>query len=249
VESYDKIGGMVVYNSHVCAVVFNGPKPFIIDFSLRRYPQYHSWRTITDVEAAASFYNNIGSHHFIASDTPEAYEKAKTYFNMAMKLQPDFVQAYNNMGVLYMRQDNREMAEKMYRKALKIKPGYFAAYSNLGNIYTSRGEIEKAIVVMKEAIKAAPDNPYGYMNLARIYLAQEDYGRAEEMLIRTLKLNERYTEARHMLGRLYLRQGRGADAKRQFALALKFQPDDDLAINKMDLIERLSISREQSPPK
>lgn len=244
VESFDKIGGTVVYNSHICAVVFSGPKPHIIDFSLRSYPQYHAWRTITDVEAAASYYNNLGSYHVIMSSDTASLKRAEEYFSISMKLDPAYVQAYNNLGVLRMRNHDIEGAMNLYQRALDIQPGYFAAYANLGNIYTSRGETGRAIELMRSAIKASPDNHFAYLNLAKLYISTGQPELAEKCLKDSLDINKRFTDARHELGRLYLRSGRSEEAKRQFALALKYQPDDNLAVNKMELIERLSAKSE-----
>lgn len=245
VESFDKVGGTVVYNSHICAVVFQGPKPYLVDFSLRSYPQYHSWRVIDDREAAASFYNNIGSYHILSATTLDDFAKARIYYQIAAKLYPNLPQVYNNMGVLLLRENKLEEAELMYRKALEIKPGYFAPYSNLSNIFISRGEVDRAIGLMREAVSASPENHFAYLTLARLYIKIDDFEAAESALKKALGINKRFIEARHELGRLYLRMGRGEDAMKQFALALKYQPDDDLARNKMDLIERLSVTKEQ----
>lgn len=240
VESFDKIGNNIVYNSHICAVIFRGPNPYVLDFSLRKYPQYHSWRTISDVEAAASFYNNKGSDILITNESLAALDKAEMYFTMATKLYPQFAQAYNNLGVLKMRQFEPEQAEKMYLKALEIKPGYFAAYNNLSKIYVNRGEMDRAVNLMKEAITASPKNHFAYLNLAKMYISSKDYQEAENVLQLALVKKKDFTEARHELGRLMLRTGRSGEAKRQFALALKYQPDDSIARNKMDLIEQLT---------
>ena len=67
--------------------------------------------------------------------------------------------------------------------------------------------------------------------------------KSEEMLKKALGINESYTEARHELGRLYLMTGRSMEAKKQFALALEHQPNDSLALDKMALIERMTLAK------
>jgi len=42
VDSFEKVGDTVVYNSHICAIAFEGPRHYMIDFSLRDHPQYHA---------------------------------------------------------------------------------------------------------------------------------------------------------------------------------------------------------------
>jgi len=240
VDSFEKVGDTIVYNSHICAVVYDGPKPYLIDFSLTDYPQYHRWRAISDLEAAACFYNNIGSDIFLRRETPDFLEKAIKYYTIAYKLYPDSPQVYNNLGVIEMELGNIDKAEQDFHRSLAIRPGYFAAYNNLGSIYLRKGELDEAIRLVREAIEASPGNRFAYNTLARMLIQKEDYAGAEETLKKALKINKRYTEARHRLGKLYLKLGRGKEALQQFALALKYKPDDDIARNKMDLIQRLA---------
>ena len=243
VDSFDKIGDTVVYNSHICAVIYDGPKPFLIDFSLSDYPQYHFWRSISDLEAVAGFYNNIGSDIFLERKDPDFIEQAERYFNLSRKLYPDSPQTYNNIGVLELEKGDLDEAERQFRRALDIKPGYFAAYNNLGSIYMRRGKIDESIRLVREAIVASPGNKYAYNTLAKLYISQEKYDSAESNLRKALKIDKRYTEARHELGKLYLKLGRGDEALEQFALAIKFKPEDDIARNKLDLIRQLTDDR------
>ena len=243
VDSFEKYGDTVVYNSHICAVIFDGPKPFLIDFSLTDNPQYHLWRSITDLEAVAGFYNNIGSDIFLERKSPDFLDEAARYLNISRKLYPDSPQTYNNIGVIELEKGNIDEAERQFRRALDIKPGYFAAYNNLGSIYMRRGKIDESIRLVQEAIVASPGNKYAYNTLAKLYMRQENYASAENNLRKALRIDKRYTEARHELGKLYLKLGRGDEALEQFALAIKFKPEDDIARNKLDLIRQLQEER------
>jgi Flp pilus assembly protein TadD len=243
VDSFERVGDKIVYNSHICAVVYDGPKPYLIDFSLVDYPQYHQWRAISDLEAAASFYNNIGSEIFLQRESPDYLAKAIKYFTMAYKLFPDSPQVYNNLGVVEMELGNLEQAERHFRRSLAIRPGYFAAYNNLGSIYVRKGEIPEAIKLMREAIASSPDNKYAWNTLARLLMTENDYAGAEEALKKALKVDKRFTEARHALGKLYVMLGRGREALEQFTLALKYKPEDDIARNKMELIRQLAADQ------
>ncbi len=240
VDSFEKVGDTIVYNSHICAVVYDGPKPYLIDFSLTDHPQYHLWRAISDLEAAASFYNNIGSEIYLRRESPDFLNEAIKYFTIAYKLYPDSAQVYNNLGVIEIELGNLDKAEDLFLRSLAIRPGYFAAYNNLGSIHMRKGETDEAIRLIQEAVTASPDNIFAYNTLARLLMAKEDYEGAETNLKKALKINKRYSEARHRLGQLYIKLGRGKEAMQQFALALKYKPDDDIALNKMELLRRLA---------
>ena len=244
IDSFEKVGDTVVYNSHICAIVYEGSRHFMIDFSLRDHPQYHNYRVISDLEAVACFYNNLGSRALLDGGDAGDIGTAQRYFSLALKLYPNSPQVYNNLGVLMLVRGDVAAAERMFERALQVRPGYFAAYNNLGNIYMRRGEVDRAIGVVREAAEASPDNPYGFHALGRLYLRTDDSEAAEQVLRRALRIDRSFTEARHSLGRLYLRTGRSQEALEQFALAMRYQPDDDIARNKIEMIRRL-VSEEQ----
>lgn len=247
VESYSKIGDTVVYNSHVCAVVFEGPKHYLIDFSLRPHRNYHFWRAMSDPEAAAVFYNNLGAREYLEEDESVRVNKALTYFYLARKLAPKLPQVYNNLGVLELHRNNISKAESYFHMALEHRPGYFAAYSNLGSLYLTRGELDNALRLYQGAVKASPENKYAFHALARLQIRKGFNEEAERSLKKALAIDQRFTDARHDLGRLFLRSGRLADALDQFALALKYQPDDKLAQSKIDMIESLAVNHPEDP--
>jgi Flp pilus assembly protein TadD len=243
VESYSKIGETVIYNSHICAVVFEGPNAYLVDFSLRPHKQYHSWQALTDLEAAAVFYNNMGAQEYLKQEEPDRVEKALVYYDISRRLAPNLPQVFNNLGVLELNRHNVSEAERYFRMALERRPGYFAAYSNLAAVYLTRGELDKAITLYQGAVASSQDNKYAYHALARLQQRKGETEAAERNLRKALALDERYTEARHELGRLLLRSGRLAEAFNQFAIALRFEPDDQVARSKMEIIQSLSMTR------
>jgi Flp pilus assembly protein TadD len=243
IESYVKVGDTIVYNSHICAVVYEGPNYYLIDFSLRPYKQYHFWQALNDLEATAVFYNNMGAQEYLKTDDPDRTDKALTYYHLSRKLAPNLPQVYNNLGVLELNRNNISKAESYFHTALENRPGYFAAYSNLASIYMMRGELDKAISLYQSAIVASPENMYAYHALALLQIRKGDLESAERNLRKALSLDDHYTESRHELGRLLLRGGRLAEAFEQFAIALRLQPDDKVARSKMDLIQSLSMTR------
>ena len=48
------------------------------------------------------------------------YQKSKDYFNLAIKIDPNFAPSYANLGVLYDREKDYVNAIKFYEKALSL---------------------------------------------------------------------------------------------------------------------------------
>ena len=62
-------------------------------------------------------------------------EAAIENYKQALKIKPDYVQAYNNIGIALKDKGDLEAAIESYKQALKIKPDYAEVYRNLSNIH------------------------------------------------------------------------------------------------------------------
>ena len=59
-------------------------------------------------------------------------EAIKSYAQ-AIKANPAYVDAHNNMGLVQKDRSNFKLAIKSFYQAIKIKPDYVEAYNNMGN--------------------------------------------------------------------------------------------------------------------
>jgi Flp pilus assembly protein TadD len=58
-------------------------------------------------------------------------EEAIDHFSTAVQLDPDYIQAYNNLGIILANQGRFEEAIEQFSAALKVNPGYKSARLNL----------------------------------------------------------------------------------------------------------------------
>jgi Tfp pilus assembly protein PilF len=74
-------------------------------------------------------------------------------FEESLKLDPDFADAHNAMGVLlHLSFDKKDEAEKHYKQALEIRPTFSEAKVNLGNLYLDQGRLDEAISLYEQAL-------------------------------------------------------------------------------------------------
>jgi tetratricopeptide (TPR) repeat protein len=66
-------------------------------------------------------------------------KKAIEYLNEAIKLKPDYVEAFNNRGLAYFNLGQYQRAIEDYDNALRLKPDYVEAYNNRGVTYLLQG--------------------------------------------------------------------------------------------------------------
>ena len=64
-------------------------------------------------------------------------------YQEAVEQNPDYAEAFNNMGIAYKNQNRLASAVACYRKALKVNPEYAAACNNLANAYREQGNLNR----------------------------------------------------------------------------------------------------------
>ncbi len=76
---------------------------------------------------------------------------AKQLYRKALKADPNYVDALNNLGVIYIQEKNYKEAQTNFERAIRFKPGNVDPYYNLACIYALRGEITLGIAHLKKA--------------------------------------------------------------------------------------------------
>jgi tetratricopeptide (TPR) repeat protein len=80
-------------------------------------------------------------------------DKAAAAYNKAIKLRPNYAEAYVALARVLADSGDLEAAEKAVNSARKLRPGYAEASAVLGRIYRESGEDEaKAVAAFKRAI-------------------------------------------------------------------------------------------------
>ena len=98
------------------------------------------------------------------------FDAAIDSYKQALKIKPDYAEAYYNMGVALNDKGDPKAAIESYKQALKIKPDYAEAYNNIGNVLKDQGDLEAAIDSYKQAININPDYAEAYYNLSLLHL-------------------------------------------------------------------------------
>ncbi|MFW9803949.1 MAG: tetratricopeptide repeat protein, partial [Candidatus Thorarchaeota archaeon] len=106
-------------------------------------------------------------------------EGAIKAYKDAIKIQPDFYQAWYNLGNCFLRKKNLSWAERAYRKALSINRQYTKARTLLAQVLHWMGKSEQGLRELRKAVKNNPGNPVVYNNLASALFAM---GRREEAI-------------------------------------------------------------------
>ena len=87
--------------------------------------------------------NLLGVAHAFALKN---YDEAILCYEKAIKLKPDYAEAYYNLGIIYLELKEYENASTIFKKAIVLETTFSKGYINLGNTFNAIGKHEDAIV-------------------------------------------------------------------------------------------------------
>jgi Tfp pilus assembly protein PilF len=167
----------------------------------------------------------------LAYDMKNALDKTEYHLKEAIKLKPDYSDAFNYLGFVYFRQGKVDDAIKCYHQALDNilyqKPQ--DARLNLGVAYLSLKEYQKAVVQLEAAIKLVPNFTAAYNGLGQAYEGLGQYDKARYNYEKALEINPQYASAYLNLGKLLYRSGEKRKAIESFDKVIKLEPGSDRA--------------------
>lgn len=185
----------------------------------------------TSIEEARANYNQ-GVHSFQNND----FENAIKFYEKAISIDPNYVDAYDNLGLVYRHQGNLGKSEYYYKKSIEIYPNGFVAHQNLAIVYGIKKVYDKMANEYEIMKKIDPNDPEGYYGIARLYLELGYYDLALENAQKALELYEEVNhpyikDGQFLLGLLYYNwndkknaeiffkkaKENGADIPRQFS--------------------------------
>jgi tetratricopeptide (TPR) repeat protein len=93
----------------------------------------------------------------IAYHQLQQLDKALKCYEQAVKLNPKYHEALNNIGTIYYSKKNYRRAVSYYRRALVLEPNQASVHSNLGMAYFSRNQLEPAVEEFRTALRLDPE--------------------------------------------------------------------------------------------
>jgi tetratricopeptide (TPR) repeat protein len=168
------------------------------------YTKGHLQHALTDATSALKAY----PHSVILCNIAGAacagllqFDRAIDYYQIAIKLNPKFVEAHYNMASALQKKGDLKGAIKAYKQAVLIKPDYADAFYNLANTLKDMGELGAAIKSYKQAIKINTNLHNAHNNMGN---ALKDMGKltaAIESYKRAIKINSSHEDAYRNLGK------------------------------------------------
>lgn len=93
---------------------------------------------------------------------------AQVAFASAVRMDPEFAVAHNNLGFVLRAQGQLGDAEFHYEEALRIDPQYAEAVHNLGLVYDRQGQMARAMSSFRKALELDPLLAESHFQLATV---------------------------------------------------------------------------------
>src|ERR1019366_3242 len=160
------------------------------------------------------------------------------FYGEAIRLKPDYADAFNNRGVARHQKGDVEGALQDYSEAIRLKPDHAGAFYNRGNARSAKGDVEGALQDYSEAIRLKPDHAGAFNNRG---LARSDKGDVEGALQdydEAIRLKADYTDA--FINRANARSDKGdvEGALQDYSEAIRLKPDYADAFNNRGVARR-----------
>jgi tetratricopeptide (TPR) repeat protein len=164
-------------------------------------------------------------------------EKAIAHFEEAVKVAPDFFDAWNNLGISYVKKERFQDGESAYKRAHELNPKSHQPLLNLAIAYIALSDkhradgrevygkyLDDAMDNLDAAIKLRPQSAMSHYYLGTANYKSGFYPEAEESLKAALDLNPEFESTRIMLVNVYVREHRLKDAMAQIDAFIKEHP-------------------------
>jgi tetratricopeptide (TPR) repeat protein len=167
-------------------------------------------------------------------------DKAILAYERVRKIAPDDPRPCFLLAGAYMDAGNDGKAEQVLLGAAEFHPRHIGeAWTDLGALALKRGDLTTATWYLSRAVERSPTRPKAHYNYALLLNALKQRDRALSELKSASELDPEDPECHYLAGVIYLRLGRLAEARLEFAEALKRRPTHADAKFNLALLEDL----------
>lgn len=157
------------------------------------------------------------------------FQEAIVAYDQAIRLNPQYADAYNDRGVVNLALGNFSEGIKDFEGALQIDPQYSVAYVNLGIVRLNSNDYQQAITNFDQALKINSNLADAYLNRGKAHFNMGEREKAIADYDRALKIDPNYAQAYDSRAIARFRLGDKQGAIEDFSRTLKLNPQNATA--------------------
>lgn len=166
---------------------------------------------------SAEIHYFLGRIHY----TRNAFPLAKREFEEAIRLNPLYMKAYNNLGLTMEAMGDDKVALANYEKAFELmkRQGLKSEwpYINVCAMYNRLNRPGRALEYCQKAIELNPKSDQAFFETARARMSQKDWDGAAKALRSAIKINPRFAKFHYVLSTVYRKIGEPGESEREMA--------------------------------
>ncbi len=138
----------------------------------------------------------------------ENYKEALVWFEKAVKTDPQFAFAWDNIGISNRRLGNLDASLEAYNKSLALDPNGKTPLQNIPVVYQFKKDYDKALEAYQKLLIVFPGDAEGYFGIGRMYILKSDYEKGLDNMCKAyniyVKMNSPYrVDAQTLIVSLY----------------------------------------------
>lgn len=203
-------------------------RPFSLNDYLKQKEKYYvvieKGRIITatnEIRQCSEVFNSAVTKYELGE-----YEKALELIDKALKIRPDFTDAWNTKGNVLMMLNKLKEAEECYKKSIQLDPNFPEAWVNLGVLYFKMEQYESSLGCVNKALEVSPDIPPFWAIRGAILLKLKCSSDALDSVNKALDLNPKCTEALWLKALILLQSGHIEQTITYLSRLLEVNPRD-----------------------
>ncbi len=142
-----------------------------------------------------------------------AVDRGLEYVEQALKIKPDYIDAYLVRARALSRMGNDEEAYQVYQQAMRLKRNFRDTYLNMGVFHGNRGELNKAEALFRTSLQYGEDSAEAHYNLGLVYKRRRKYREAAREFKSSLALNSFSPRIYFQLAEVLELQGKTKEAE------------------------------------
>lgn len=163
----------------------------------------------------------LGALHFQLGHLSESI----FYNQQCIRVDPNFAEAYGNLGNALRETGDLLGAVQFYLKAIKLHPRFSDAYNNLANSYMQLGQTHEAVETYKMALVLDPTLADAHSNLGNLYKAQGRFEDAKLCYAQAIRVKPTFAIAWSNLAGVFKDDGQLELAIEHYQEAIRLAPD------------------------
>ncbi len=213
-------GNTLLLSMHVNVSIAAPQGEYVVDISGQKRAEFDLVSPMSDLEARAQYFNNLGVDGLLREDLPQAYAN----FHRALSIDNDKSYLWSNLGVVLSRNLQTEDAIWAYQVAMQKDRYNSTASNNLFAIYERIGNLDAADDLRRKVERHQRKNPYHLMVQSQTALVEQRYEDSIQLLKRAIKLKDMEYRLHAQLAISYYLVGDHQAAEASYAQALALVP-------------------------